>query len=427
MQKNSYEEFDLQLRKVFEDAGEPAPSGIWESISSRLDAIDAASAAGASSGSSVAGRSAGWRRGWYWAAASLAAAAAVAFGIFFTGTSDNSDLINIIASESLVSEQLPVEGNSLSDNELVADYPENLRIVNKQLAQNQIVGASAQPAATSEPATASQPSAHAEPAQPVATSESAVIGQPGETGDTAAPGQSVASRQSAATGQDSDSLTDVFAKMAYEDSRSKNVSRRLSAVIGGSINNNNASQGTGARGAGGSYLQNDITETSKSDFGIPVTFGLGVRLHLNDRLAIGTGLDYSLLARTFEGVYSKGATPVAGDIRHTIQYVGIPLDVFYALINSQDILLYSMAGLEAEHAVSNRYSLLGTGDSVSSKVKGIQWSAGAGLGVEFSLGDRAGLFVEPSARYYFNCDQPKNIRTDKPFQFVLRAGLRFDL
>lgn len=415
MQKNSYEEFDLQLRKVFEDAGEPAPSGIWESISSRLDAIDAASAAGASSGASVAGRSAGWRRGWYWAAASLAAAAAVAFGIFFTGTSDNSDLIDIIAPESLVSEQLPVEGNSLPDNELVADYPENLRIVNKQLAENQIVGtsaqpapsgdtvapgqpvASAQPAATSEPATASQPSAHAEPAQPVAP------------------------------GQDSDSLTDVFAKMAYEDSRSKNVSRRLSAVIGGSINNNNASQGTGARGAGGSYLQNDITETSKSDFGIPVTFGLGVRLHLNDRLAIGTGLDYSLLARTFEGVYSKGVTPVAGDIRHTIQYVGIPLDVFYALINSQDILLYSMAGLEAEHAVSNRYSLLGTGDSVSSKVKGIQWSAGAGLGVEFSLGDRAGLFVEPSARYYFNCDQPKNIRTDKPFQFVLRAGLRFDL
>lgn len=415
MQKNSYEEFDLQLRKVFEDAGEPAPSGIWESISSRLDAIDAASSAGASSGASVAGRSAGWRRGWYWAAASLAAAAAVAFGIFFTGTSDNSDLINIIASESLVSEQLPVEGNSLSDNELVADYPENLRIVNKQLAENQIVDtsaqpapsgdtvapgqpvASAQPAATSEPATASQPSAHAEPAQPVAT------------------------------GQDSDSLTDVFAKMSYEDSRSKNVSRRLSAVIGGSINNNNASQGTGARGAGGSYLQNDITETSKSDFGIPVTFGLGVRLHLNDRLAIGTGLDYSLLARTFEGVYTKGATSVAGDIRHTIQYVGIPLDVFYALINSQDILLYSMAGVEAEHAVSNRYSLLGTGDSVSSKVKGIQWSAGAGLGVEFSLGDRAGLFVEPSARYYFNCDQPKNIRTDKPFQFVLRAGLRFDL
>ena len=41
--------------------------------------------------------------------------------------------------------------------------------------------------------------------------------------------------------------------------------------------------------------------------------------------------------------------------------------------------------------------------------------------------DSIGLYLDPSVRYYFHGNQPKSIRTDKPFMFNLDAGLRFKL
>ena len=150
-------------------------------------------------------------------------------------------------------------------------------------------------------------------------------------------------------------------------------------------------------------------------------------MHLNETLSIGTGVDYSLLTRTFEGRYTEGLVSKSGDFSHTLQYIGIPVDIFVNLVRKNDILLYSVIGTEAEKAVSNKYRLLGTDTIVGDSVNGLQWSLGAGLGLECNVGKRTGLFAEPSVKYYFNCDQPKSLRTDKPFQMVLRAGVRFDL
>ena len=180
-------------------------------------------------------------------------------------------------------------------------------------------------------------------------------------------------------------------------------------------------------GAPGAYTQPGITETSKSSFGIPVVVGLGVRMHLTDVLSIGTGLDYSMLTRTFEGKYTEGMTTTPGDFNHTLQYIGIPVDFFVKLVEKKDITLYSTVGTEAEYAVSNKYHLLGTDTVVGDKVNGLQWSIGGGFGLEFNPGKRVGIFAEPAVKYYFNCDQPKSIRTDKPFQMILRVGVRFDL
>ena len=162
-------------------------------------------------------------------------------------------------------------------------------------------------------------------------------------------------------------------------------------------------------------------------FSVPVIAGIGVRMHLNDVLSIGTGIDYSLLARSFEGRYIDGLTIWTGDITHTVQYVGVPVDLFVNLVNKNDITLYSVFGAEAEKAVSNKYRLLGTNTVVGDSVDGLQWSVGAGLGLEFNVGRRVGIFAEPSVKYYFDCNQPKSLRTDKPFQMVLRAGVRFEL
>ena len=56
----------------------------------------------------------------------------------------------------------------------------------------------------------------------------------------------------------------------------------------------------------------------------------------------------------------------------------------------------------------------------------LQFSVGAGLGVEFLLGQRVGLYIDPGVNYYFPCNQPRSIRTEKPLLLNFDVGLRFN-
>ena len=396
MRKEFDEELDLQIRSIMEEAQEPAPAGAWEAISSRLDALQGA-AAGAGATRLGAAASRPVRRTWYWAGAALAAAAAVALGIFFTGTSDNnSNLIDINSGSGLVAE-------SLSDG-IGAPIPESDMVREPILPEKTAVPAE-------KPATRVQQAVEltTTPEKPATrVQQAAEMTTTPEKPEAEGP--------------------DPFARMAYEDSRRASSARRgVSLLVKGGSTGNNAGAGKLAMAAPGAYQQSGITETSKSSFGVPVIAGIGLRVHLNDVLSVGTGIDYSLLTRSFEGRYVEGLSVQNGDFNHTLQYIGIPIDFFVKLVDKNDITLYSVVGTEAEKAVSNKYRLLGTDVVVGDKVNGLQWSVGAGLGFEFNVSRRVGIFAEPSVKYYFNCDQPKNLRTDKPFQMVLRAGVRFDL
>ena len=413
MRKEFDEELDLQIRSIMEEAQEPAPAGAWEAISSRLDALQGA-AAGAGATRLGAAASRPVRRAWYWAGAALAAAAAVALGIFFTGTSDNnSNLIDINSGSGLVAE-------SLTDG-IGAPIPESDMVSEPILPEK-----TAMPA--EKPATRVQQAAEmtTTPEKPATRVQQAV--EMTTTPEKPATRVQQAAEMTTTPEKPEAEASDPFARMAYEDSRRASSARRgVSLLVKGGSTGNNAGAGKLAMAAPGAYQQSGITETSKSSFGVPVIAGIGLRLHLNDVLSVGTGIDYSLLTRSFEGRYVEGLSVQNGDFNHTLQYIGIPIDFFVKLVDKNDITLYSVVGTEAEKAVSNKYRLLGTDVVVGDKVNGLQWSVGAGLGFEFNVSRRVGIFAEPSVKYYFNCDQPKNLRTDKPFQMILRAGVRFDL
>ena len=424
MRKEFDEELDLQIRSIMEEAQEPAPAGAWEAISSRLDALQGA-AAGAGATRLGAAASRPVRRAWYWAGAALAAAAAVALGIFFTGTSDNnSNLIDINSGSGLVAE-------SLSDG-IGAPIPESDMVREPILPEKTAVPAEKPADSRPRPAKTEVPAGNAADSRPQPAAE--VAAQPGveaQPDDKAQPSvqeQHPVEAQSAAPAEKAAAAPDPFARMAYEDSRRASSARRgVSLLVKGGSTGNNAGAGKLAMAAPGAYQQSGITETSKSSFGVPVIAGIGLRLHLNDVLSVGTGIDYSLLTRSFEGRYIEGLSVQNGDFNHTLQYIGIPIDFFVKLVDKNDITLYSVVGTEAEKTVSNKYRLLGTDVVVGDRVNGLQWSVGAGLGLEINVSRRVGIFAEPSVKYYFNCDQPKNLRTDKPFQMILRAGVRFDL
>ena len=311
-------------------------------------------------------------RVWYWAGAALAAAAAIVLGVFFIGTSDNTP-----------------------DPAMLADNTPA------------VIAAEAPVIAAEEPVIAGADLVIAGP-----------TGNPAKAPVIAGPTGNPAAAEPAA---------DPFAQMAYEDSRAARRPVNVSVLLTGGASGNNASNAPMALAAPGQYFQTGITETSQSSYGIPVIIGIGARLALTESISIGAGIDYSLLTRSFEGRYTDGVNTQTGDFNHTLQYLGIPVDLFVSLVQRKDIRFYSNVGAEIEKGISNKYRLLGTDTIVGDKVQGVQWSVGGGLGIEFSLGSRVALFAEPTFKYYFNCDQPKSIRTEKPFQMVLRAGLRFDL
>lgn len=404
MLKSFNEDFDLQVRSMMDQAQEPAPAGAWEAISSRLDALAAAGLQPAASEAPAAARPV--RRVWYWAGAALAMAAAIALGIFFSGTSDNnSNLINITSGEGLVAQEVAPLAE-VQEAAPVAEAP---------------VASVAQPEATAKVAPRGQnsPVATTNPVDQTVRSENApVSGTDNETVQSPVrPSAPAASKAE----------VDPFAQMAFEDSRKAPRRAPVSLTISGGSTSNNSTAGNVLQGAPGHYFQDGISEKSQSSFGIPVIVGLGVRYPIGDKLSIGTGLDYSILTRTFEGRYIEGSTVKDGDFNHTLQYIGIPVDLSLKLLTKNDITIYSTVGAEAEYAIYNKYRLLGTDTVVGEKVNGLQWSVGGGLGLEFNVSDHFGIFAEPSVKYYFDCGQPKSIRTDKPFQMVLRLGVRFEL
>lgn len=215
---------------------------------------------------------------------------------------------------------------------------------------------------------------------------------------------------------------------------------RVSLEFGGDVSGNGNAKGIGRFGgfkAPAMGVRNDtwIEQTgTESSYAIPVTFGLGVKVALTKRWSLGTGVNYTLLQRTFSGVYTKvqdgeTVTKLSSDVRNSIHYIGVPLNVYYDIVSGNHFRLYAYGGGTFEKGVKNSFRVKNAPEDIilSEKVKGVQLSAGAGLGVEFVVSKRFGIYLDPGFRYYFDCDQPVSIRTQQPFTMNFELGFRVDL
>ena len=394
MLKSFNEDFDLQVRSMMDQAQEPAPAGAWEAISSRLDALaaaglqpaaseaPAAAAASSAPASAAAASARPVRRVWYWAGAALAMAAAIALGIFFSGTSDNnSNLINITSGEGLVAQEVasaaetpaaPVAETSVAPvaetSVAPAAQPEAAAEVAPRGQNSPLVTTNPEKSAPRGQIEADMTTTPVD--QTVRSEKQPVSGTNSENSDVRSEKQPVSgtnvensdvrSENAPVSGTNAETVqspgqpsapsatkpaVDPFAQMAFEDSRKAPGRAPVSLTISGGSTSNNATAGGVLQGAPGPYFQDGITEKSQSSFGIPVIVGLGVKYPVGDKLSIGTGLDYSILTRTFEGRYIEGSTVKDGDFNHTLQYIGIPVDLSLKLLTKDDITLYSTVGI----------------------------------------------------------------------------------
>ena len=408
MQKDTNKEFDLYVKEMMDGAQATPSPRVWQAISARL-AAGAAPQAGAvapAASAGVSGAASGSARGafrWGWLA--LAAAAAVAALLLIP---NNSNLSDISREHEVLAQAAIVE---------IGEIPAPVALIGDARLQNR-AKMSATPSENG-----GIPSKSAENEGEVTVAE-----------ETAA--QTVATEpatQTTATKHVSEPEADPFAAMAYEDNRnaSRKASRKAGSALwlGGAVGGNEAGTGGAAYAAKSSnpnYIENSIVENSASNYGIPVSFGAGVKMGFTERLSASAGVDYSFLSRSFNGTYTPaGSAPTVGEISHEMRYIGIPVGVYYNLISKGNVGFYLFGLGEAEWCLGNSYNIAGT--MVSEKVAGTQFSAGGGFGVEFRLSPTLSLYADPAVRYYFDCGHPNNIRNEKQLMLNFNAGLRFNL
>ncbi len=389
---------DEKIKALLADAEVKPSRRVWRNIAFQLDAAAAP----------AVGRPWAWTK---WAGAAVAFAAIVLGVFIFTGKPESRQPIPtyINITEAPTAQASPV----LDEPELVVPKPES-----------DAAGMAIRPSRRVEPV--------AEQLAEV-VEESPVADETGETGE-AAP--AVVEKHNAAPAPFAPARQpDAFAQMQFEDLLQFKPGRTIYAqgAIGGNDSDIRFKANSARMSSGTAVPKTGITELGESVFGIPFSLGLGIRFYLTPKFSLGAGVSYSLLSRTFEGEYQR-VSPAGivefsqtGNVHHQMHYVGIPVNAYYDIISGETIKFYVFGGGEAEFCVSNKYTLYSSTDIIfRSPVNSIQWSAGAGLGLEFKLSPVLGLYIEPSARYYFHNNQPKNVRTERPFMANLDAGLRFD-
>lgn len=402
---NKYKETDLMMRSILEDGVEEVPAGVWEAVSEGLDK--------ASRKKTVVLM---WKR----AAVGFGVAAALATGLVLNHGGNESmipqqdDMIAVVESD-------PMDNPSSEDDAFATDVMmAEVRNVKRQ--------APIMVKVVDEKSEASD-----NPNVPE-VGESLTENEPEDI-------QVVQDEPVAKAGNDD--LTYKF-KEEYEPSDWVEEKERdkvgASLVFSGIAGTN----GTQARPGGAGMLRQPsissappktgVKETStRSIYGIPLSFGAGVKVDLNEKWSLGAGFNYTLLTRRFYGSYTKvneqGSIEmnIQTDIRNTQNYVGVPVNLFYNIVDSRHLNFYTYAGGSVEKCVSDKYQLIGKDITHTEKVRGLQLSANLGIGVEFLLGDYIGLYIDPSLRYYFDNGQPASIRTAQPLMLGFEMGMRVRL
>ena len=170
-------------------------------------------------------------------------------------------------------------------------------------------------------------------------------------------------------------------------------------------------------------------ENPEVSFSLPFSVGLGVQFNLNQRWALGTGIRYTNLQRTFVGDFKgEGFYLAQTDIDNQQHWLGVPLNVYYNFVNTNRWRVHAFAGGSAEWLLDNHFLIHSSPSDIHHHTKGqyTQWSGAAGLGLEFKITPFLGFYVDPSFRYFFNTErQPRSLRTIQPLRFDVEAGLRF--
>ena len=136
----------------------------------------------------------------------------------------------------------------------------------------------------------------------------------------------------------------------------------------------------------------------------PMSMGLSVRLPLTNRLALTSGLVYTRLKSDFNSSRKHR--------EQTLHYLGI----------------YAVGGVQADFNVKATLKESTQTNTLSIGKDRVQFSALIGPGIQLDLVHGLGIYVEPTARYYFNNGSDvANYYKEHQWNINFNGGLRFTL
>lgn len=419
MIENKEKEFDLMVKSLMADAEEDVPSRVWDAIDSRLPQSSPVPV---------------W---WRWAGAAFAAAAVLAFALILGGTFSKPSIDILPQSGSVVAESLVSPSSESGIRTAEPVYEDIPADASQQVTASTGRGIVVKPSVTINSEQASEKTTEVQ-SQPVRSIERR-FDRPSEKSDeevTEIQEAKETPTESAVEGKDID--WDTYFK--DEDTRKTDRSRtsvELNGILGSNdgVSKSSILYGIEALPSPESFYTTGITESSSSLYGIPLTFGFGLRFYLTDRFSLGTGINYSLLTRSFKGTYIQADNGKLinsvenADIVNHIHYIGIPVNAYYDLIQNNLIQFYAFGGATFEKGLGSNFRITKDGTAVyyNESVPGMQVSAALGIGIQFNVAKSWSLYIDPSARYYFDCKQPKSVRTQKPFMFNFEVGIRYNI
>lgn len=168
-----------------------------------------------------------------------------------------------------------------------------------------------------------------------------------------------------------------------------------------------------------------VLERKTGKYSVPVSVGISAKIRLSERFDLGIGVNYTVMSRKLAGEFNGN---YYSDIRNIQQYVGIPLSIYFNIVQSKRVAFYVQAGGAVERSISDQYRMTEANNNVITHrepAKGVQLSVSAGIGIEYWFTDFIGIYLDPTLRYYFDNYQAKSIRTDQPLQTGFELGMRF--
>lgn len=194
---------------------------------------------------------------------------------------------------------------------------------------------------------------------------------------------------------------------------SGNISTSLTPQPPGEVDIPGENQGTDNNESGNiNIVKNKVTRYRHA---MPVTFEARLTYSFTDRWSIATGLRYTYLHSDINDL--KGNWLHGQDIH----YIGIPLKASWTFWKSYHFNAYISAGAAADLPVAAQKA----GRKIDLPC---QWSAGLGLGLQYDITPRVGIYIEPELnRYFENASKVETIRSERPVTFTLPLGIRFSL
>lgn len=462
-QEHAYQEFDRKVKSLLENAVESVPEGSWEAISARLAAGAAGTetAAGAASGAGTAQRIRirTWMRRTGYAVTAVAAALLLFFLLWDKPARSEKETPALAKEEGLEVRtpklQTGTPGLEASEPHLEAGTPDKsiARAITPRPSTEKTKPVSTSTSPTDEPTiapTAGQTGFLASSAGN--TSGIVPTSSTEETATIPAPSVDETSTIVVSTEQMPDTTSSARTEaepIPYnwdeldEEPEIKPLKKHqptgfhLAAYSNALSNftNNNGGQSRHSATHGSNLPDHSyFSEMGESYYDIPLTFGLNFTFDIGSHLSLGIGANYTRLSRHFSGTYYQlqddGTFDNGTDydnVYNIQQFLGIPLTVYFHFLRTKRINLYIHAGGTVEKCLANTWTANQRAINYNEPVKGVQWSAGGGLGVDFMLASFLSLYLDPNIRYYFSQNQPKSIRTKQPLMLGFEAGVRFHL